>query len=196
MEANLEAHEASSKTRETCSVERKNGLKIIVMGVSGCGKSRIGAALAHRLALPFFDADDFHCAANVEKMSRGEPLTDADRAQWLADLSALIRHEPSLVLACSALKSEYRALLRAGTPGLRYVYLQGDFDTILQRLTQRRGHYFKGPEMLLSQFAALEEPHENEAIVIDIRQSAEEVLTACLQALDYCDASRSRPASD
>ncbi|WP_370454951.1 gluconokinase [Hahella sp. KA22] len=169
-------------------------MKIIVMGVSGCGKSRIGAALAQRLDLPFFDADDFHCAANVEKMSRSEPLTDADRAQWLADLSALIQHEPSLVLACSALKSEYRALLRAGAPDLQYVYLQGDFDTILQRLSQRRDHYFKGPDMLLSQFATLEEPADGEAIVIDIRQSAEEVLTACLQALDYVGSSASHPA--
>ncbi|WLQ17420.1 gluconokinase [Hahella aquimaris] len=189
----MATHEKTAKDNPN---NRENGLKIIVMGVSGCGKSRIGAALAQRLSLPFYDADDFHSGANVDKMSRGEPLTDTDRAQWLADLSTLIQHEPCLVLACSALKAEYRVLLRAGAPGLQYVYLQGDFDTILQRLAQRRGHYFKGPDMLLSQFAALEEPHSDEAIVIDIRQSAEEVLMACLQALDCCDASRSRPASD
>ncbi|ABC30285.1 Gluconate kinase [Hahella chejuensis KCTC 2396] len=188
--------ESRTETRDARLEKRENSLKIVVMGVSGCGKSRIGAALAQRLDLPFFDADDFHSAANVEKMARGAPLTDADRAQWLTDLSALIQREPSLVLACSALKAEYRGLLRAGAPGLQYVYLQGDFDTILQRLSQRRGHYFKGPDMLLSQFTALEEPAADEAILIDIRQSAEEVLTACLQALDDMGSSRSHPASD
>lgn len=163
-----------------------NGLKtakIIVMGVSGSGKSLVGSRLAKALALPFFDADDFHSPANVEKMSNGIPLSDADRAGWLDDLADLIKRERGLVLACSALKKDYRDRLRAASPELMFSYLKGDLDTIWARHAQREDHYFTGRSMLESQFEQLEAPTAAEAIEIDIAQPPEAVLADCLRAV-------------
>ncbi|WP_120511705.1 gluconokinase [Photobacterium salinisoli] len=157
--------------------------KIIVMGVSGCGKSLIGSTLATALGLSFFDGDDFHSPDNVRKMSEGVPLNDEDRAEWLARLNQLLRDAPDAVLACSALKPEYRRQLRAGIDGLEIVYLQGDFDTIWSRHQQRADHYFNGRAMLESQFATLVEPEPDEALFIDIRQSQHEVLQDILAQL-------------
>lgn len=157
--------------------------KIIVMGVSGCGKSLIGSTLATALGLRFFDGDDFHSPDNVRKMSEGVPLNDEDRAEWLARLNRLLRDVPNAVLACSALKPEYRRQLRAGIDGLEIVYLQGDFDTIWNRHQQRADHYFNGRAMLESQFATLVEPEQDEALFIDIRQSQHEVLQDILTRL-------------
>ncbi len=157
--------------------------KIIVMGVSGCGKSLIGSTLATALGLRFFDGDDFHSPDNVRKMSEGVPLNDEDRAEWLARLNQLLRDAPNAVLACSALKPEYRRQLRAGIDGLEIVYLQGDFDTIWNRHQQRADHYFNGRAMLESQFATLVEPEQDEALFIDIRQSQHEVLQDILTRL-------------
>jgi gluconokinase len=133
----------------------------IVMGVSGCGKSTVGRMLAGRLGWDFFDGDDFHSPANIAKMRTGIPLTDEDRAPWLAALHNVLadtlragRHP---VLACSALKERYRSSLRERIDGLRIVYLKGEFDLILARMQVRPGHYMK-PGMLQSQFDALEEP--------------------------------------
>ncbi len=163
-----------------------NGLNttcIIVMGVSGSGKSLVGSRLAEALALPFFDADDFHSQANIEKMSSGIPLSDADRADWLNDLAALIQRQPGLVLACSALKIDYRNRLRHAAPDMTFVYLKGDIDTIWSRHSQREDHYFSGRRMLESQFVQLEAPSEEEALIIDIAQSPEAVLDDCLSKL-------------
>ncbi|KKD01822.1 MULTISPECIES: gluconokinase [Photobacterium] len=157
--------------------------KIIVMGVSGCGKSLIGSSLAAALGLNFFDGDDFHSPENVRKMSEGVPLNDEDRAEWLARLNQLLRETPNAVLACSALKPEYRRQLRAGIDGLEIVYLQGDFDTIWNRHQQRADHYFNGRGMLESQFATLVEPEPDEALFIDIRQSQHAVLQDILAQL-------------
>ncbi|NAW64591.1 gluconokinase [Photobacterium halotolerans] len=157
--------------------------KIIVMGVSGCGKSLIGSKLAAALGLRFFDGDDFHSPDNVRKMSEGVPLNDEDRAEWLARLNQLLRDAPNAVLACSALKPEYRRQLRTGIDGLEIVYLQGDFDTIWNRHQQRADHYFNGRTMLESQFATLVEPEQDEALFIDIRQSQHEVLQDILTRL-------------
>ncbi|WP_330960478.1 gluconokinase [Photobacterium sp. 53610] len=157
--------------------------KIIVMGVSGCGKSSIGSHLARALGMNFFDGDDFHPPENVQKMSEGIPLTDEDRAEWLARLNQLLRDEPHAVLACSALKPEYRAQLRTGVEPLLLVYLQGDFDTIWQRHQQRADHYFNGRAMLESQFETLVEPAQDEAIFIDIRQPQDAVLDDILNRL-------------
>ncbi|MCA1616045.1 MAG: gluconokinase, partial [Acidobacteria bacterium] len=124
------------------------------------GKTTVGRLLAGELGWKFYDADDFHPPANVEKMSRGVALDDDDRRPWLEVLRGLVRDShargENAVLACSALKESYRRLLLADER-TRLVYLKGDYDTVKGRVANRRGHYMK-PEMLDSQFAALEEP--------------------------------------
>lgn len=144
---------------------------VVVMGVSGSGKSTIGRRLARRLACEFADADDYHPAANVAKMAAGVPLEDADRAPWLERLRDLIAERlsggSSLVLACSALKASYRSVLEAaGSPRtpVHFVYLRADYDAIFARMRRRRGHFMKA-DMLASQFRDLEEP--DDAVVVD-----------------------------
>ena len=133
---------------------------VVLMGVAGSGKTTVGRRLADELGWKFYDADDFHPPANVEKMGRGVPLADEDRRPWLAALRRLIDDSlargESAVLACSALKESYRQQLLAD-PRTRLVYLRGDYDLIKGRLANRRGHYMQ-PGMLDSQFADLEEP--------------------------------------
>ena len=133
---------------------------VVVMGVTGCGKSTVGAALAERLGWPFLDADDFHPPANVAKMAAGTPLTDADRWPWLDriadELAAIQAGGGSAVLACSALKAAYRErLARAGN--VRFVHLTGDQATIAARLAVRK-HRYMPASLLASQYAALEPP--------------------------------------
>lgn len=145
---------------------------IIVMGVSGSGKSTLGQLLARELGCAFFDGDDYHPAANVAKMARGIPLTDADRAPWLDRLRALIdahlQREASAVIACSALKRAYRARLGVPRAAVYLLYLRGSFDRIHQRMAQRQGH-FMDAALLASQFAALEEPDYTEAaLIVDV----------------------------
>ncbi len=136
------------------------------MGVSGCGKTTLGRLLSEQIGWPFFDGDDYHPPANIEKMSRGFPLTDTDRAGWLDQLAGLLREQrragQSCILACSALKSAYRQRLAIG-PEVRFVYLQGEYTLFFERLQRRQGHYMKA-DLLESQFAALEEPQD--ALVI------------------------------
>ena len=147
------------------------------MGVSGSGKSTVGVALAAELDCSFFDGDDFHPPENVAKMSRGFPLDDADRATWLARQAALLadqlQRRESVVLASSALKKRYRDQLRTGNESPIFVYLQGSYDLIWRRMQARQDHYMK-PEMLRSQFAALEEqgPEEGDIITLSIDQPA------------------------
>ncbi|WP_428774535.1 gluconokinase [Vibrio sp.] len=157
--------------------------KILVMGVSGCGKSLIGSQIAHALQMPFFDGDDFHPEKNVEKMSQGVPLTDEDRQGWLETLNKLFVEQDEAVVACSALKPRYREVLKRNNEQLVIVYLKGDFDTIWSRHQKRDNHYFTGETMLRSQFDALVEPSKEEAIYIDIRPSAKQVLKKALSAL-------------
>jgi gluconokinase len=132
---------------------------IIVMGVSGCGKSSLGAALAQALGWPLIEGDDFHSPENVARMRAGTPLTDAHRAGWLAALGTeLQRHPKGAVLTCSALKRAYRAQLRSVVPGLRFVHLELTRDEARQRVAQRAGaHYFQ-PGLVDSQFDTLEPP--------------------------------------
>lgn len=159
--------------------------KIIVMGVSGCGKSSMGKRIADHYGYPFFDGDDYHCEANVEKMRQGIPLTDADRLGWLNTLNGILTQHESAVVACSGLKPEYRAILRKGVKDLAIVYLKGDFDTIWQRHQKRDGHYFNGKTMLESQFATLVEPtNEADVISIDISQTRDEVFNNSIAALE------------
>lgn len=157
--------------------------KIIVLGVSGSGKSSIGQRLAEQLDYPFFDGDDYHSDANVKKMATGTPLNDADRMGWLAALNQLLKDNQSAVIACSGLKPEYRDILRNGVDQFAMVYLKGDIETIWQRHQKRDGHYFKGRGMLESQFATLVEPTSDEAIIIDIDQDVDAIVSEALQQL-------------
>ncbi len=141
------------------------------MGVSGSGKSTLGRALAQKLEWDFFDADDFHPAANIAKMAAGIPLDDSDRVPWLASLHDQLlstlttsRHP---VLACSALKEKYRMQLLNGVDGLAIIYLQGSYDLLWPRMSARQGHFMKA-EMLQSQFNALEEPQNALALTVSM----------------------------
>ena len=143
---------------------------VVMMGVSGSGKSAVGQALATELGA-FFDADDFHPEANVAKMAAGTPLTDADRWPWLdrlaVEMKAIEERGANAVLACSALRQVYRdRISRAGN--VRYVHLAGDHDTIAARLAARK-HRYMPPTLLASQLATLEAP--TDAIVIDVRDT-------------------------
>jgi gluconokinase len=154
----------------------------VVMGVAGSGKSVIGAALADALGIEFVEGDEYHSPENVERMSRGVPLTDDDRARWLRSLAARIREAKEtgtgLVLSCSALKRSYRDILRAEASDLRFVFLKGQRALIAARLAGRRGH-FMPPSLLDSQLAALEEPSPDEnAWVCDIRKSPQDLVAA------------------
>jgi len=153
---------------------------IIVMGVSGSGKSRIGKAIASKLQLPFFDADDFHPKVNIKKMAGGTPLKDNDRLPWLKKLSTQIhlwQKDKGAVLACSALKNDYRSILG---PTNIYILLDGSFELIQQRLSKRSEHFM--PESLLkSQFATLEKP--NNGIVLSIDNSVDNIVNAALKEI-------------
>ena len=165
-----------------------NGIEIaspmIVMGVSGCGKTTVGSALAGRLNATFLDADDFHPEVNVAKMRAGTPLNDDDRAPWLAALNCELRARSvcgeRVVLACSALKKNYRDAIGAGLPHAHWIFLEGNFALIAARMRERPNHYM--PESLLrSQFDALERPAD--AITIAIALSAVEQVDAALCGL-------------
>jgi gluconokinase len=159
---------------------------IIILGVSGSGKSTIAKALADAHCWQYFDADDFHSDTNKAKMSRAEPLTDEDRRPWLQTLSAQIRHwldsSQTIVLACSALKRSYRDLLRDNDPAVKFIYLKGSYELIAERLKQRKAHFAK-VELLKSQFETLEAPASDEAIQIDINQDRVEIVRAIDTAL-------------
>ncbi|GAA0744222.1 gluconokinase [Ideonella azotifigens] len=128
------------------------------MGVAGCGKSSVGAALAQAEGLPLIEGDDFHGEANRAKMAQGIALTDADRQGWLDRLAALLQQHPQgVVLTCSALKMAYRERLRAARPGLAFLYLQIDRDAALARVANRSAHFFSA-SLVDSQFATLEPP--------------------------------------
>lgn len=147
------------------------------MGVAGSGKSTLGRLLAQELGWVFFDADDFHSVGNIAKMTAGLPLSDSDRAPWLAALNRQLRETLSAgghpVLACSALKEEYRARLLEGTEGMATIYLKGSFDLLRSRLSARQGHYMKA-DLLPSQFEALEEPRQ--ALMLDASLPLSEML--------------------
>jgi len=146
------------------------------MGVSGSGKSTVGAALARRLGVPFADADDFHPQANIAKMAAGEPLTDDDRYPWLDAVGHwLALHADGGVMSCSALKRRYRDRLRSHCPRIEFVHLTGSPDLIARRQADRPGHFM--PSMLLqSQFDALQplQPDER-GMTVDVAQSADAI---------------------
>ena len=139
---------------------------IVVMGVSGCGKSSLGAALAASLGLPLIEGDDFHPEANVEKMSAGIPLTDADRAGWLDTVGqALANASHGAVLTCSALKRAYRERLRACVPELQFVFMALDRDEAERRVAARADQHMFPPSLVANQFATLESPVGEPAVL-------------------------------
>jgi gluconokinase len=159
---------------------------VILFGVSGAGKTTLGRLLASELGWRFYDADDFHPAANIEKMRGMIPLSDTDRAPWLEKLRALIENwidgEENAVLACSALKESYRRFLTVDPNQVKLVYLKADYALLKERLKNRQGH-FMNPELLSSQFATLEEPQGN-AAVVEVSQGPEESVKRIRRALN------------
>jgi gluconokinase len=170
-------------------------LEIVVMGVSGSGKTTVGAMLAERLGRPYAEADRFHPQANVAKMAAGHPLDDDDRRPWLAAIAAWIderiARREAAVVTCSALKRKYRDVLRR--PAVAFVYLHGSQDLIAQRLAARKGHFFK-QELLASQFADLEPPAPDEAAVtVSIDAPPASIVDAILRAIGYPTESAADP---
>ncbi|MEN9410990.1 MAG: hypothetical protein RL216_2964 [Pseudomonadota bacterium] len=157
--------------------------RIVIMGVSGCGKSTVGAALAKALTIPYRDGDDLHPAANVEKMRAGIPLTDDDRWPWLDHVAATLRDAAPVIIGCSALRRAYRDRIRAGAGGpVQFVHLTGSRAVIAARMAARKGHYMP-PTLLDSQFATLEPPGPDEAIRMDVDQSLTRLISQILAVL-------------
>ncbi len=174
---------------------------LVVMGVSGSGKSTIGTQIALSLQWDFEDGDWFHPASNIEKMHNGEPLTDEDRWPWLDAIAEFIdatrRHGHHAVIACSALKRSYRAVIVGDRPDVRLIYLKGDMSLIGRRIATRHEH-FMPQELLQSQFDALEEPEPDEnPIVVSIEPRPREIVRAILAALTTASLQTARgPASN
>ena len=174
---------------------------VVLMGVSGSGKTTVGRMLASAMDCAFLEGDSLHSAANVEKMSHGIPLTDADRGPWLAAIHSRLldayRRRQSLVVGCSALKRSYRTLLADGIP-ITWIYLKGSAALIRSRLQHRTGHYMKA-DMLASQVEALEEP--SDALIVDVSQPPGTIVEQILAELrglshPHMAASTDRPKAD
>ena len=157
--------------------------RVVIMGVSGCGKSSVGAGLAARLGLNYRDGDDLHPPENVAKMRAGMPLTDADRWPWLDRVGQVLLAEAPVIVGCSALKRAYRDRIRTAAGGpMTLVHLAGSQEVIAARMALRQGHYM--PLSLLdSQFAALEPPAAEEAITVSIDQPLEAIVADILRQL-------------
>lgn len=157
---------------------------IYIMGVSGSGKTTIGAKLSSKTAIPFFDGDDFHPVRSVEKMRAGHPLNDSDRAQWLARINEIAKEQAKnkgAIIACSALKEKYRKVLTSGlSVPVFWVFLRGSFDLIETRMKLRRGHFMPAA-LLASQFEALEIP--TEAITVDILDDPDKMVEVIISRL-------------
>ena len=167
----------SLRPSATSNIPRGRSSILVIMGVSGSGKTTIGQLLSAELICSFIDGDDFHPSVNIKKMSSGEALTDEDRWPWLEILTdkiqEYIQQEQSMVLACSALKKSYREILCVERELVQFIYLKGNYATIVRRMQSRENH-FMTKSLLQSQFATLEEPED--AIVVDISPSPSEIL--------------------
>lgn len=154
-----------------------------IMGVSGCGKSTIGNLLADELKIPFYDGDDYHSETNVKKMASGQPLTDNDRVDWLLRLNelALSRLGKGAIIGCSALKESYRHILEANLQeNVKWIYLSGTFNDIMNRLSKRKGHFMPAA-LLKSQFEILEIPQN--AIKVSINLPAQQLVKRILELI-------------
>lgn len=156
---------------------------VVVMGVSGSGKTAVGRAIAQRLDRRFVDADSLHSPANIAKMAAGQPLNDSDREGWLDTIAALIAADNPVVLACSALRRRYRDRLRLADAGLTFVYLHGSYQTIRARMQSREDHYFTGDHMLKSQFSQLEEPVGENVVHVPVEQDLDAVIATAMMGL-------------
>lgn len=158
-------------------------MHIVVMGVSGCGKSTIGHDLAARLGIEYKDGDELHPKENIDKMSSGIPLTDEDRAPWLTLVGEWLHERADGVIACSALKRSYRDIIRAAAPNTFFVHLHGSYTVHLSRVTCREGHFM--PSSLLdSQMSTLEMLGDDEpGVLIDIDQPVDDIVEAAYQAV-------------
>jgi carbohydrate kinase (thermoresistant glucokinase family) len=163
---------------------------LVVMGVSGSGKSTVGAALARRLGVPFIDGDDLHSESNVQKMASGHPLTDEDRWPWLARVGQALAHAEGtgLVVACSALKKSYRDAIRAGEPEAFFLHLTAPRQVLQARVAARHGHFMPA-SLLDSQLETLEPLSEEAGAVIDVSGDVDTIVAA---ASDAVCAGRSR----
>ncbi len=154
--------------------------RLVIMGVSGCGKSTVGERLAQRLGVPFLEGDALHPPHNVALMAAGTPLTDADRADWLDAIAGRLsglRFDEGMVVSCSALKRVYRDRLRVAASDLQFVHLHGDHALLATRLAQRQGHYMP-PALLISQLETLEIPSADESVFsLDIAEPADSLVT-------------------
>ncbi|MEM6051876.1 gluconokinase [Erwinia sp. P7711] len=161
----------------------------VLMGVSGSGKSAVANAVAYQLKAAFLDGDFLHPRANIQKMSEGHPLNDDDRRPWLQAINdaafAMQRTNDISLIVCSALKKQYRDILRKGNENLSFVYLKGDYDTIESRLRARKGHFFK-PQMLVTQFETLQEPglDEGNVLIVDINQTLDKVVADTIATIE------------
>ncbi|EAO0314152.1 gluconokinase [Salmonella enterica] len=164
------------------------GESYILMGVSGSGKSLIGSKIATLFSAKFIDGDDLHPAKNIDKMSQGIPLTDEDRLPWLERLNdasySLYKKNETGFIVCSSLKKQYRDIIRKSSPNVHFLWLDGDYATILQRMQRRAGH-FMPPDLLQSQFDALERPcaDEHDIARIDVNHDIEHVTEQCRLAV-------------
>ncbi|MEG9531052.1 gluconokinase [Mannheimia indoligenes] len=164
------------------------GKAFILMGVSSTGKTSVGTAVAQKLGLKLIDGDDLHPRANIVKMASGTPLNDDDRRPWLERINdaafSLEQKSEKGIIVCSALKKKYRDQIRAGNADVKFLFLNGSFELVLERMKQRKGHFMK-PEMLQSQFNTLEIPQADEpdVLFIDIDGSFEEVVERCVEAV-------------
>jgi gluconokinase len=159
---------------------------VVLMGVTGAGKSTVGTLIARKLGLSFRDADDFHPPANIAKMSAGQPLTDEDRGPWLDAIGAhLVAHRGTgCVVTCSALKHAYRDRLRAAAPELRFVFLYGEVHLVASRQAARQGHFMPA-SLVSSQFATLETPGpEEDVIALEVTATPEDLAHAAIAALE------------
>ncbi|MGP9805092.1 gluconokinase [Paracoccus sp. NSM] len=163
-------------------------LRVVIMGVSGTGKTSLGTALSDRLGIPYLDGDDLHPEANVAKMAAGIPLTDDDRWPWLDLVAQTLNARAPVILGCSALRRAYRDRLRAGAGGrVHFLHLTGPQEVIAARMQARQGHYMP-PALLDSQFATLEPPGPDEAVALDITLPLADLVGIAAAALQGPDA--------